>query len=146
MSINNIRNESLKEVLDTLEIAFEEVGIDFYYIIGATAKNIWYEMNDKIGRVTKDIDFALLVNNNNQFKELKRILADKNGYLDVKDNEFAMLSNNGTQIDIIPFGDIEILDGLTIENGIGLHQIKVNGFKEVADTGIIEHEDRRQSF
>ncbi len=146
MDINNIRNEYLKDVLDTLEVAFEEVGIDFYYIIGATAKNIWYEKNDKIGRVTKDIDFAVFVNSNNQFKELKRILANKNGYVDIKDNEFAMLSSNGTQIDILPFGEIEVLDGVTIENGIGLHQIKVNGFKEIADTGLAEHEQDGNRF
>ncbi len=146
MNINSKRNESLKSVLDTLEVAFEKVGIDFYYIIGATAKNIWFERNNKIGKGTKDIDFAILINRNDQFKDLKQILLREYGYTGIKENEFAMLTKDGIQIDILPFGEIEVLDGVAIENGIGLHHIKINGFKEIADTGITDFESNGNTF
>ncbi len=45
-----------------------------------------------------------------------------------------MHTPSGVQVDILPFGEIEIDDAVNFK-GAGLTSIKVNGFKEVYDSG-----------
>ena len=62
-----------------------------------------------------------------------------------KGNEFALVSPKGITIDLLPFGALETNDGATI-NVIGLHNIKVNGFKEIAQTGVVEVHSEENTF
>lgn len=79
---------------------------------------------------TKDIDFAVCVTREDQFYGLKSLPISKYGYSENKRNAFVLFAPNKIQIDILPFGEIEVNDGVIVK-GEGLKGIKVNGFKEV---------------
>lgn len=139
------RSEGLKEIIDTLESVFSEVGIDFYYLIGAIARDIWYEQEKISSRTTRDIDFAILVSDKDQFEQAKEVLQAKHGFRVIKGNEFALESNTGVTIDILPFGAIEVKDGITIQS-LGIQNITLNGFKEIAKAGVAELSTEDHTF
>lgn len=128
-----IRGGDLKEVFDALEEAFNAIGID-YYLIGAIARDIWYSGSNKTFRQTKDVDFAVLVGSKLEYEAVKHYLKENKNFQDTKGNSFVMLTPQGIQIDILPFGSIEIDDRVDVEGG-GLTSIKVNGFMEVYLSG-----------
>jgi len=133
MNLSRLKETGLKEVIDALEEAFNAAGTD-YYIIGAVARDIWYSQANKDARQTKDIDFAVLIGNQTDYAAVKEYLQNHKNFFALKDNSFAMLTPSGIQIDILPFGELAINDGVTIE-GVGLTNIKVNGFMEVYQSG-----------
>jgi predicted nucleotidyltransferase len=146
MSLLQIKEQALKDIIETLEPIFEKVGVNFYYLIGAKAKEIWYNKANKISSNTKDIDFAVLVANIEQFTQVKDILQNEHNFSTVKGNEFSLVSQSGTIIDLLPFGkNIEINDGVIVE-GMGLHNIKVNGFQEIANTSVKEVAEQSNFF
>ena len=130
---NNIKQGELKEVFDSLEEAFLATGTD-YYLIGALARDVWYARGNKTFRQTKDVDFAILVGSVHEFEAIKDYLKEKKNFQDSKGNSFVMMTPSGMQVDILPFGSIEIDDGVHL-GGKGLTSIKVNGFREVYDKG-----------
>ncbi len=133
MDWSNLRVGELIEVFDGLEEAFQATGTD-YYIIGALAKDIWYAKGDVVSRQTKDVDFAVLVGSQQNYEAIRNYLKENKNFRDTRGNSFVMLSPSGLQVDILPFGGIEIDDGVTFVGG-GLNSIKVNGFMEVYQRG-----------
>jgi predicted nucleotidyltransferase len=133
MNLNNIRIGELKEVFDALEEAFASTQTD-YYLIGALARDIWYARGKKTYRGTKDVDFAVLVGSQQDYEAIKEYLKTHKNFTDTKGNSFVMLTPNGMQVDILPFGSIE-LDGRVGIDGTGLTSIRVTGFQEVYQTG-----------
>ncbi|RYE15391.1 MAG: hypothetical protein EOP45_18530 [Sphingobacteriaceae bacterium] len=133
MNLSGIRQGELREVFDALEQAFDAVGIDFY-LIGALARDVWYSKEDKVFRTTKDVDFAVLVGSQKEYEDLKAHLIAQNKFHSIRENSFVMLTPSGVQVDILPFGEIEIDEEIKLE-GIGLANIKVNGFMEVYQSG-----------
>lgn len=136
MILYNLQRSELKEVFDAVEDAFSNLGID-YYLIGALARDIWYSKENRLSRATRDVDFAILVGTEAQFEEAKDYLKAKKGFRDSKGNMYVLFSPNGHQIDILPFGAIEIDEKIQIA-GTGLTSISVNGFCEVYDSGTTE--------
>jgi predicted nucleotidyltransferase len=136
MSLNIIREGELKEVFDALEEAFDATGTD-YYLIGAFARDIWYTRGKKKFRQTKDVDFAVLVGSTAEYEAIKEYLKQHKNFQDTKSNSFVLFTPSGLQIDILPFGSIEIADSVDIRGG-GLTNIKVNGFMEVYQAGTAE--------
>jgi predicted nucleotidyltransferase len=145
INLKKFRQEGLKEILDIMETVFNEIGIDFYYLIGAVARDIWFEKEKINSRTTKDIDFAILISDISQFEFAKDLLKQNHQFTLVKGNEFALVSPKGITIDLLPFGALETNDGSTIDV-IGLHNIKVNGFKEIAKTGVVEVHSEENTF
>ena len=144
MSLNNFKEGGLKEIFDALEEAFRATDID-YYLIGAQARDIWYAKGGKISRQTKDIDFAVLAGSLADYQSVREYLKSHNSFAETKGNSFVMLTPDGIQVDIFPFGEIEIDDGVEIA-GEGLTSIKVNGFKEVYQSGTEELETQTGHF
>ena len=145
INLKKFRQEGLKEILDIMETVFNEIGVDFYYLIGAVARDIWFEKEKINSRTTKDIDFAILVSDSKQFEFTKERLQQNHQFTLIKGNEFALVSPKGITIDLLPFGALETNDGATIDV-IGLHNIKVNGFKEIAQTGVVEVHSEENTF
>lgn len=145
INLNNLRQEGLKEILDTMEYVFQKEGVDFYYLIGAMARDIWSEQRNIITRHTRDIDFAVMISSVDQFEKVKQQLIQEYQFTSVTGNEFALQSPTGITIDLLPFGKIEVMDGVIVQ-GVGLQQIKVNGFKEIAESGIAEVQSEEHSF
>jgi predicted nucleotidyltransferase len=90
-------------------------------------------------RQTKDVDFAVLVGSQEEYEAVKQYLKQHKNFMDRKANSFVMLTPSGVQVDIQPFGEIAIDDGVSI-GGAGLTNIKVNGFMEVYQSGTAEVE------
>lgn len=133
MNLSDIRESELKEVFDALEEAFHSNEIDFY-LIGAIARNIWYSRGSKSFRSTRDLDFAVLISNREDYEKVRSYLIEHKSFRATKNNSFIMLSPSGVEIDILPFGQIEIDDEVTF-SGTGLSNIRVNGFMEVYRAG-----------
>jgi predicted nucleotidyltransferase len=70
MNLLQIKEEGLKDIISVLEPVFQRVGINFYYLIGAAAKDIWYNKQGIKSRKTNDIDFAILVADIEQFQQV----------------------------------------------------------------------------
>ena len=133
MNLSDIRESELKEVFDALEEAFHGSEIDFY-LIGAIARNIWYSRGSKSFRSTRDLDFAVLISNREDYEKVRSYLIEHKSFRATRNNSFIMLSSTGVEIDILPFGQIEIDDEVTF-SGTGLSNIRVNGFMEVYRAG-----------
>lgn len=137
MNLKRIDLEALKPLFDELNTAFTAAGVDFY-LIGAIAKEYWFNRGGKTSAGTKDIDFAVLVASQEDYGNIRNYLKDK-GYSDTKENAYVLISPTGVQIDILPFGEIEIDETVKII-GEGMTSIRVNGFKEVYNAGTEEAE------
>ena len=136
MNLNNIREGELRDAFNALEDAFTATNTD-YYIIGALAKDVWYSRGNKTMRQTRDVDFAVLVGSKQDYESIRNYLRKNSNFATTKENDFVMLAPSGVQVDILPFGEIEIDDGVHID-GAGLTNIKVNGFMEVYQGGTSE--------
>jgi len=133
MSLNDIREGELKEVFSAIEQAFKVTGTDFY-IIGAVARDVWYAKANKSFRRTKDVDFAVLVGSQEEYIAVRKYLKEHHNFQDTKQNAFVMFAPGNIQVDILPFGEIEINDAIDFK-GQGLTSINVNGFSEVYQSG-----------
>jgi len=136
MNLTSIREGELKETFDALEEAFIKTGID-YYLIGAQARDYWFARGKKNNRQTHDVDFAVLVGSANDYETVRNYLSQHKNFQVTKENSFVMLTPQGRQVDILPFGKIEIDSAVTLR-GEGLTSIKVNGFLEVYESGTEE--------
>jgi predicted nucleotidyltransferase len=133
MNLNNVREGELADVFNILEEVFRVLEID-YYLIGAIARDIWYARGEKHFRSTKDIDFAVLVGSQKEYDAVRQYLIENKKFVDIRQNSFVLISPSGIQVDILPFGEITIDDGIKI-TGTGLTNIRVNGFMEVYKSG-----------
>ena len=137
VDFKQLRNEALRDIILALEEALEKIGID-YYLIGALARDAWFQQEKIISRTTADVDFAILVPQKEKFEELKTFLAREKGYVETKGNSFAMISPGGITVDILPFGSIEIDEELNMANGEA--QVVTNGFREVFTAALEQFE------
>lgn len=134
--MDNIRKGELSAVFSALEEAFNATGID-YYLIGALARDVWYAQQSKILRQTNDADFAVLVGSESAYHSVRQYLKKNKSFQDSKENSFVMLAPSGIQVDILPFGAVEIDSGIKLSSQ-GLVNINANGFMEVYQLGTRE--------
>jgi len=122
-------------VCDSVESALAEAEVDFYYLIGAQARDLWFARNTHRTPATKDVDFAIMVGSSEQFLRVKEILSQRHGFEELHDDSMRLRSPDGTTVDILPFGSSH--DDDLILGGHGLTSIHVDGFKEVANAGTV---------
>lgn len=131
-----LKVEGLKEILIHVSKTCKELDIDFF-IVGAVARNAWYISHDKNAMGTQDIDFGIFVPSDEKYNALRRELKAKYNYVETKENPFCLLTPDGKQIDLLPFGAIKNNEKILIE-GKGITAINLEGFEEVYNAGIIE--------
>lgn len=136
ISYDALAIEGLKEVFLQISETCKDLDIDFF-IVGAIARNIWYVANRETPKGTKDIDFGIYVPSEIEYNHLRKRLQDKFKYIASSENAFCLITPDGKQIDLLPFGGIEEADQVMIE-GKGLRKISLEGFKEVYQLGAIE--------
>ena len=129
---SKIRGEGqFKEIFLALERGFIKFGIDFY-LVGATARDVWmkgiHDLPPK--RATSDIDFGIMIKDSFVFDDLKSYLIEEEGFIPSKGNEFVLIWKDKSQVDLIPFGDLES-EGIVTVKGTGFTSMNVEGFKEV---------------
>jgi len=131
------QDATISGLLFAIERGFEKFGVD-YYLIGALARDTWMGLhNIQPGRATKDIDFAILIPDISTFHELKDYLVAQEDFNEYKENAFVLLWKDGTQVDLLPFGNIED-NGVVRVQGRGHTSINVDGFLEVYQQGLPE--------
>ena len=106
LDIEKLGHPLLKELLGELIPVFAKLKINFY-IVGATARDIILEIhNISPDRRTKDIDFAIAIDNWEEFDNLeKEMLSHANFTKDPKQKQRFFYLND-FEIDIVPFGQI----------------------------------------
>lgn len=128
---NTIRNK-FGEALNALEKAFQDFDID-YYLIGAFVREVWTDhiktLPDK--RATRDIDFAIYINEHEQYNKLKLHLIEKAGFKEHKE-PYRLLTPDNNIVDLIPFGGIE-QNGEVLIKGHKVVELSVFGTKEVTE-------------
>jgi predicted nucleotidyltransferase len=125
--------EIIDEVLQRLKIP--------YYLIGVSAIALeLLKQGKRPGRGTKDIDFAIMISNFEQFEEVIDELK-KFGFNKVKAPWTIYHPEFNVAVDLLPFGEIEENDTINFnERNIDIH---VLGFKEVLEnTQTVKIEDK----
>lgn len=133
--MKQIRQEELKEVLDVLEEVLKELGVNFY-LIGAIAKEYWYRSGNKRIRATKDVDFAVLVPSKEVYSAVRERLREHQ-FGSVRGNELVMISPDGLEVDLLPFGEIDS-DSKVQLMGQAVTNLKTEGFMEVYKAGTVD--------
>jgi predicted nucleotidyltransferase len=125
-------NPDFKEMFFALENSLQFFNINFY-LVGAIAKSVWMSSIHKQGpsRATKDFDIAILLATKNEFQLLKEHLVNKNKFVASGENAFALIWEGKYKIDLLPFGEIENVEGRVIVDGKGFTNISVPGFYDI---------------
>lgn len=136
VSFKQLQQENLKATFVAFQKAFQVLDIDCY-IIGALARDTRFAQKGKRALGTKDVDFAVLVLDFNQYQELKTYLIKDGGFHESKVNKYSLFDPQGQQVDLLPFGAIEIEDNQFID-ATGVIHADVSGFKEVYEAATEE--------
>lgn len=136
INFKQLRQENLKEVFASFERALQVLDIDFY-LIGAIARDTWFAQKGIRALGTKDVDFAVMVSNPEIFSELKQYLVSKEAFTESSTNAYALFDKKGFQIDLLPFGSLEI-EGRKIIDMEGLVRTDISGFKEVYEEATLD--------
>lgn len=123
----------LRPVFEALTRSTAATGIDFF-LIGALARDTWFSKNRIASRRTADIDFAVFVASSEEYLCLKNELIRTEKFSETNHNQFVLISPDGIQLDLLPFGAIEE-EGKVLIKGIGLSSIEVDGFGAVYEFG-----------
>ena len=146
VDLSKARFEKFRSVFDNLGNALKEADIDFY-VLGALARDMLFSKEQINTRTTADVDLAVYINmkDGDKYRSLRKDLIENYAFIASKENNFALISHDGVTIDLLPFGEIEMEDGVEFK-GEGLSNIKVNGFKEVHLKGLEEVETQNNEF
>lgn len=129
------------EMLAALERGFKKFHVDFY-LVGAVARDVWMTAINEIpsGRITRDIDFAVFIEDKGIYEKLKRYLVEIEHFQSSKENNFVLLWQGRMQVDLLPFGNIEDENAKVSFEGTGLTSLNMPGFMEIYDSGLPELE------
>ena len=136
ISFKALRQEGARDVFASLNRALEALEIDFY-LIGALARDTWFAQKGIRALGTKDIDFAVLISDETQYQKFKHFLIQEEDFTESSSNEYVLFNRQGHQIDLLPFGAVEI-EGKKIVDKQGLFHTNISGFKEVYEEGTEE--------
>jgi predicted nucleotidyltransferase len=129
------------EMLAALERGFAAFQLDFY-LVGAVARDVWMTAINGIppSRITRDIDFAVFIEDKGIYEKLKRHLIKIEHFQPSKENNFVLFWQGRMQVDLLPFGNIEDENAKVSLEGTGLTSLNMPGFKEIYESGLPEVE------
>jgi len=129
------------EMLAALERGFKKFHVDFY-LVGAVARDVWMTAINEIpsGRITRDIDFAVFIEDKGTYEKLKRYLVEIEHFQPSKENAFVLLWQGRMQVDLLPFGNIEDENAKVSFEGTGGTSLNMPGFMEIYESGLPELE------
>jgi predicted nucleotidyltransferase len=134
-------------MLEALERGIRKFGIDFY-LVGAVSRDIWMSGIYKIAsrRITRDIDFAIFINDKGVYEDLKNYLIKNEGFAAYSGNAFVLIWKDRIEVDLLPFGAIEDENRRVTVNGTGYTTMHVEGFREVYEHQLAEVSLDEQHF
>jgi predicted nucleotidyltransferase len=126
----------MKDLVISISKVFEQEDLKFI-VIGALARDLFFEDKGiELNIRTKDIDFAILVENWDEFNQVKQLLKQKMRMTE-DPLKIYRLMYGGVPIDLIPFGKIAEPGATVNWPGQFRSRMKVQGFKEAFDHGAI---------
>lgn len=131
-NFDNTIKQKFGKSLEVLESAFQKFGID-YYLIGAFVREVWTDHIKTLPdmRATRDIDFAIYINEHEQYDALKKYLIEQEGFVEQKE-PYRLFTPERNIVDLIPFGGIE-QNGEVYLKGQKAVDISVFGIREVTE-------------
>ncbi|WP_019991354.1 nucleotidyl transferase AbiEii/AbiGii toxin family protein [Rudanella lutea] len=146
ITFEQLRQGNLAELFAVLETELVAQGIDFY-LIGAIARDIWLTALHDIepGRITRDLDLAVLLTNEEQYEHLRDRLIGTGRFIARRDNAYTLVFEDGRPVDLLPFGALSMEQSVSVA-GQGLTTIRVDGFQEVYEAGTESVEIDNQPF
>ncbi|WP_019991030.1 nucleotidyl transferase AbiEii/AbiGii toxin family protein [Rudanella lutea] len=146
ITFEQLRQGNLGELFAVLESELVTLGVDFY-LIGAIARDIWLTALHDIepGRVTRDLDLAVLLANEEQYGHLRDRLIGTGRFIARRDNVYTLVFEDGRPVDLLPFGALSMEQSVSVA-GQGLTTIRVDGFQEVYEAGTESVEIDNQPF
>lgn len=142
INFNELRQRpDFLEMLAALERGFKKFHVDFY-LVGAVARDVWMTAINEISpsRITRDIDFAVFIEDKGTYEKLKRYLVEIEHFQPSKENTFVLLWQGRMQVDLLPFGNIEDENSKVSFEGTGLTSLNMPGFMEIYESGLPEVE------
>lgn len=122
----------MKDLVINISKIFNREKIKFI-VIGALARDIYSEEKKlKLDIRTKDIDFAVLVENWDEFNQVKELLKKEMGMAE-DGKKIYCLMHSGFPIDLLPFGKIAEPGATVSWPGQFRARMKVQGFQEAFD-------------
>ena len=133
MSILETNFDTVKEAYASVFEAIERVLLKFdidFYLIGAQSRDVWTNHIDIDKRVTRDIDYCVLINDRGTWNELNTYLIEVEKFERDKNEPYRFYLGDDV-IDLIPFGGIEQNGEVILDNPP--MELSVYGCKEVAE-------------
>src|SRR4051794_33233850 len=98
-------------MLKTIAGVFQKFGVD-YYLVGALARDIHLSAHEDYTskRRTKDVDIAVLLDDEKQFYAIKEALIATGDFQKSNVKEIKVMYKEAIEVDMLPFGEIETED------------------------------------
>lgn len=125
----------MKKLIKNVAIVLQAEECKFV-IIGAYARDLFFEQRGiELNLSTKDVDFAVLIDDWEDFEKIKNALIMKLGFK--ASDRFYRLIFNYTPIDLLPFGKIQD-SNCSVRWPTGFREnMKVMGFKEAYENSVL---------
>ena len=119
----------MKDLVIKISKIFDRERIGFI-VIGALARDIYFEAKSlKLDLRTKDIDFAILVKDWEEFNQIKKLLKNEMRMLEDTEKIYRLICGE-IPIDLLPFGGIAEPGATVRWPGQFRARMKVQGFQE----------------
>ena len=128
----DILNRLVAEMLKTMGTVFQKFGVD-YYLVGALARDIRLSTHENYAakRRTKDVDIAVLLDDEKQFYAIKEALIATGDFKESAVKAIKLFYKEAIEVDLLPFGEIETEDRKLQLSHHALLSMDMSGFKEV---------------
>jgi len=128
----DILNPLVAEMLKTMGTVFQKFGVD-YYLVGALARDIRLSAHEDYAakRRTKDVDIAVLLDDEKQFYAIKEALIATGDFKESAVKAIKLFYKEAIEVDLLPFGEIETEDRKLQLSHHALLSMDMSGFKEV---------------
>jgi predicted nucleotidyltransferase len=128
----DILDPSIAEMLKLMGDVFREYKVD-YFLVGALARDIRLSAHENFAakRKTKDVDIAVMLDDEDQFYAIKETLLATGLFEENKNKPVKLIYRGGIEVDLLPFGEIENGDRELQLSRHALIVMDMSGFKEV---------------
>ena len=130
--MSDLLDPVILQMLAAMEPVLKAYNVEFY-LVGAVARDIHFSKHPQLAskRATLDIDFAIMVDNEDQFYYIKDALLETGAFTAHETEAIKLFYKNSIEIDLLPFGGIENEGRETRLYKPRLFALDVPGFLEV---------------
>jgi predicted nucleotidyltransferase len=131
-------DEPLYGIIERVRIIANELDVR-WFVIGAYARILLYEQNLQLpqGRLTQDIDFAVMVESWDDYERLRSSICRERHFRPDSKQKQRILYMDRDYFDIVPYGAIESESGILRWPPDGGTVMRVDGFREAHDRACI---------